>query len=85
MKSLIVFLFLGATVALAEIHVENDPNGDNRRGLVSLNSLLSYFCVANFLKQSACLRFYYQQTESANCFQWSQPSLLMLDSLSNEP
>ena len=26
MKSLILFQFLGATVALAEIHVENDPN-----------------------------------------------------------
>ena len=54
MKSLILFLFLGATVALAEIHVENDPNGNDRlENLVSLNSLLSFCFVANFLKQSA--------------------------------
>ena len=86
MKSLIVFLFLGATVALAEIHVENDPNGNNRlEDLVSLNSLLSFCFVSNFLKQSTYGKFYYQQTESANCFQWSQLSLLMVDSLLNEP
>ena len=54
MKSLILFLFLGATVALAEIYVENDPNGNNRfQDLVSLNSLLSFCFVAKFLKQSA--------------------------------
>ena len=85
MKSLILLLFLGAPIALAEIPVENDQNGNHHiRGLVSMNSLLSYCCVANFLKQSAYLKFYYQQSGLANCFQWSQLSLLMLDSLLND-
>ena len=86
MKSLILFLFLVATVALAEIHLENDPNGDNHiRGLVSLNSL-PYFCfVANVLKQSVYGKFHYQESVVANNFPWSQLSLLMLDSLLNAP
>ena len=85
-KSLILFLFPGATVAFAEIYVENDPNGNYRRGnLVSLNSLLSFCFVANFLKQSAYGKFCYQQSELADCFQWCQLSLLMLDSLLKEP
>ena len=51
MKSLILLLFLGATIALAEIPVETDQNGNHHiRGLVSMNNLLSYCCVANFLK-----------------------------------
>ena len=51
MKSLILFLFLGATVALAEIHVDNDPHHIHRiLSLVSLNSLPSFCFVANFLK-----------------------------------
>ena len=86
MKSLMLFLFLGATVALAENHVESDPNGNNRlEGLVSLSSLLSFCFVSNFLKQSTYGRFYYQQSQLANCFQCCQLSLLMLDSLLNEP
>ena len=86
MKSLIVFLFLGATVAFAEIYVENDPNGNNLfQGLVSLNSLLPFCFVVNFLKQSAYGKFYYQQSELANLFQWCQLSLLMLGSLLKEP
>ena len=64
MKSLILFLFFGATVALAEIHVENDPNGNNRfKDLVSLNSFLSFCFVANFLKQSTYEKFCYQQSQ----------------------
>ena len=63
MKSLILLLFLGATVALAEIHVENDPNGNKLfQGLVSLNSQfpLFLFCpqlTPNFLKRSAYGKF----------------------------
>ena len=64
MKSLILFLFLGATVALAEIHVGNGPYRRNHhtQGLVSWNSFLSFFSlfrffVANFLKQSAYGKF----------------------------
>ena len=54
MKSLILFLFLGVTVALAEIHEDNDPNQNFCiQGLVSLNSLLSFCFVAKFLNQSA--------------------------------
>ena len=41
MNSLILALFLGATVALAEIHVKNDPHHKVPRPiLVSLSSLL---------------------------------------------
>jgi len=41
MISLILVLFLGATVALAEIHVQNDPHHKAPHPiLVSLNSLL---------------------------------------------
>ena len=80
MKSLMLFLFLGATVALAEIHVDNDPNRNHHiQGLVSLNSLLCFCFVANGLPKIL------QQSELANCFQWSQLSLLMVDSLLNEP
>ena len=51
MKSLILVLFLGVTVALAEIHVENDTNHEHHHGpmLVSLNSLLSFCVVANLV------------------------------------
>ena len=78
MKSLILFLFLGATVALAEIHVGNGPYRCNHhtQGLVSWNSFLSFFSlfrffVANFLKQSAYGNFYHQQSECASSFQWA--------------
>ena len=41
MKSLVLLLFLGATVALAEIHVGDDSNREqHRKILVSLNSLI---------------------------------------------
>ena len=58
MNSLILILFLGATVALAEIHVENDPPHKAPRPiLVSFNSLLyiyvsSSICVTNFKENS---------------------------------
>ena len=52
MKSPILFLFLGATVALAEIHVGDDPHRKkHRKILVSLNSLLSFCFVAYLLWQ----------------------------------
>ena len=87
MKSLILLLFLGATVALAEIHVDNDPHHCHDRrmlGLVSSNSLLSLCFIANFLKQSAYGKFYYQQSELASSFQWHKLSLSMVDSLLKE-
>ena len=85
MKCLILFLLLGATVALAEIHVDNDPNQNLRiRRLVSLNSLLSFCFVVNFLKQSAYGKLCCEESDLANCFQWSQLSLLMVDSLLNK-
>jgi len=39
MNSLILILFVGATVALAEIHVENDPGYKAPRPIVSLNTI----------------------------------------------
>ena len=44
MKSLMLFLFLGATVALAEIHVENDPyrRDNNTEGLVKLEYFATF-------------------------------------------
>ena len=77
MNSLMLLLFLGATVALAEIHVDNDSQHcHNRRmlGLVSSNSLLSFCFVAN----SGYGKFYYQQSDLENRFQWSQISLLTI-------
>ena len=50
LKSLVLFLFLGATVALAAIHVENDPYRKHHHHpmLVSLNIVCSIsFCHQN--------------------------------------
>ena len=61
MKSLVLFLFLGATVALAAIHVENDPyrKHHNHPMLVSFNSLvyfvLSPTCCSNRLTENFTL------------------------------
>ena len=52
MNSLIVVLLLGATVALAEIHVDNDPYRKHHHFgpiAVSLNRVLSFWFVANLL------------------------------------
>jgi len=46
MNSLILILFVGATVALAEIHFENDPRYKTPRPIVSLNTIVFF---PNFL------------------------------------
>ena len=87
MKSLVLFLFLGATVALAEIHAENDPYRKHHHHpmLVSLKSLLYLVLSAtdcsNRFKENSTIN---NLINLVNSFQWSQLSLWMVDTISKE-
>ena len=69
LKSLVLFLFLGATVALAAIHVENDPYRKHHHHpmLVSFKSFLYLFC-HQLVVAIGLRKICYKQSDLANLF-----------------